>query len=324
MVYSHSLILPWNLSAEDERRFRRILSITLAITLVLSIVTPLLPVMKKPATQAVELPPRLAKLIFEKRVEPEKPAPKQPEPKPVEKPKPEPVAKKEPVPEKKTETPPKVAEQPKPEPPKVETAQLAREKAQKTGLLAMSDALADLRDQSSVDKLRGTTRLTDRGSQAIKTERSLITSKAGTASGGINTAGLSRDTGSTQLAARTATQIQSPVLPVSATRNGSGTSGARNGGRSDEEIQVVFDQNKGAIYGLYNRELRKNPSLQGKLVLRLTIAPSGQVTQVEILSSELGLPELESKLVQRVKMFNFGAKAVEAVTVVYPIQFLPA
>ncbi len=324
MVYSHSLILPWSSTADEESRFRKILTFTLAVTLAFGIATPLLPVLKKPVAQQMELPPRVARLIFEKRVEPRKPDPKKSEPVPVEKPKPEPIAKKEAVPEKKSEISPKVVKQPKPEQPKVDTTQLARDKARQSGLLAMSDALADLRDQTSINELRGSARLTNSGSEAAKTERFLISSKAGSSSKGINTAGLSRDTGSTQLASRTATEIQRPVDPVATVRSGGRQGKARNGGRSDEEIQIVFDQNKGAIYSLYNRELRKDPTLQGKLVLRLTIAPSGQVTHVEIVSSELGLPALESKLVQRVKMFNFGAKPVEAVTVTYPIQFLPA
>ncbi|HHJ15519.1 MAG TPA: energy transducer TonB, partial [Gammaproteobacteria bacterium] len=94
--------------------------------------------------------------------------------------------------------------------------------------------------------------------------------------------------------------------------------------RSIEEIQIVFDRNKSAIYSLYNRALRKNPSLQGKLVIRLNISPSGKITSIDLVSSELGDPALERKLVQRIKMFNFGAKQVDAVTITYPIDFLPA
>jgi TonB family protein len=319
MVYSHSLILPWSISDEEERRFRKVLTITLALTLALGIVIPLLPVLRQPVVQEVELPPRLAKLIFEKRVEPKKP-----EPRPVEKPKPEPVAKQQPKPEKKTKTPPRIVKRPEPKQPTVDTTQRAREKARKSGLLAMSDALADLRDQSSVNRLRGTTRLTNSGATATKTKRSLITTKAGTASAGIDTAGLSRDAGSTSLAARTTTEVKSSIAAGAGKKARAKGGSARSGGRSDEEIQVVFDQNKGAIYSLYNRELRKDPTLQGKLVLRLTIAPSGKVTHIEVLSSDLGMPALESKLIQRVKMFNFGAKPVDAVTVTYPIQFLPA
>ncbi|HHH45252.1 MAG TPA: energy transducer TonB, partial [Gammaproteobacteria bacterium] len=73
-----------------------------------------------------------------------------------------------------------------------------------------------------------------------------------------------------------------------------------------------------------NRALRKDPTLQGKLVIRLTIAPSGKVTSISMVSSELGDPQLERKLVQRIKLFNFGAKAVDSVTITYPIEFLPA
>ena len=86
----------------------------------------------------------------------------------------------------------------------------------------------------------------------------------------------------------------------------------------------MFDKNKGAIFALYNRALRKDPSLEGKLVLRLTISPNGQVTMCEVVSSELGDPELERKLVQRVKLFRFESRDVEAITTTKPIDFFPA
>ena len=81
---------------------------------------------------------------------------------------------------------------------------------------------------------------------------------------------MSRDTGSTSLAARTATQVQSSIAKPSAAGK---RKNSKTASRSIEEIQVVFDRNKSAIYSLYNRALRKDPTLQGKLVLSLTIAP---------------------------------------------------
>jgi TonB family protein len=263
----------------------------------------------------VALPPRVAKLIFEKRTEPKpKPVPKiieKPEPKPVEKKKPEP----------KKQTPPKVAKKPEPPKPPVDAIEQARKKASSAGLLALQDSLADLRDQS-VDQLRGANRLSNSGSQASQTERSMLTSKVGNASSGINTAGLSRDAGSTTLATRTATEVKSAITKVQ--RATGGKRDDRNSSRSIEEIQIVFDRNKSSIYSLYNRALRKNPTLQGKLVLSLTIAPSGKVTAINMVSSDLSDATLENKLIQRIKMFDFGAKAVEAVTITYPIDFLPA
>ncbi len=56
----------------------------------------------------------------------------------------------------------------------------------------------------------------------------------------------------------------------------------------------------------------------------MTIAASGQVTFCEVISSELGDPDLEAKLVARVKMFRFEARDVEAITTTKPIDFFPA
>jgi len=316
MVYSHSLSLPWSISAEDERRFRKILILSMVLTLVLGIVMPLLPVFKKPVQQQTELPPRVARLIFEKHSEPPPP----PKPKPVEKkPEPKPEAKQEPkpLPEK---TPPKVAEKPQPKKPPVDALEQARKKASSAGLLALQDSLADLRDQN-VDELKGGRRLSNSGSQAKQTERALITSRVGSGTAGINTSAMSRDAGSTHLAARTATEVKSSIVKTSLTKKAKSQRGAS---RSQEDIQIVFDRNKGAIFNIYNRALRQDPSLEGKVVFRLTIAPSGQVTAISIETSELANPALESKLLARIKMINFGAKPVDTVSLTYPIDFLPS
>ncbi|MFY9511201.1 MAG: AgmX/PglI C-terminal domain-containing protein, partial [Rubrivivax sp.] len=94
--------------------------------------------------------------------------------------------------------------------------------------------------------------------------------------------------------------------------------------RSIEEIKLVFERNKGAIYALYNRALRDDPSLQGKVVLKLSIAPSGAVTDCRIESSELKAAELEAKLLARIRQFDFGAKDVDVMVVTWPVDFLPS
>ena len=100
--------------------------------------------------------------------------------------------------------------------------------------------------------------------------------------------------------------------------------GSGKASRSEEEIALVFDRNKGAIYALYTRALRDKPELQGKLVLELTIAADGSVSRCEVVSSELNDAELERKLVARVKLFRFDAKDVGTITVTKPIDFFPA
>ncbi len=95
--------------------------------------------------------------------------------------------------------------------------------------------------------------------------------------------------------------------------------------RTDEEIQIVFDRHKASFYRLYNRELRNNPALKGQMVLRLTIEPDGSVSMCALQSTDMDAPNLADQVVKRVRTINFGAKeGVQAVTIVYPIDFLPA
>ncbi|HEX5109562.1 MAG TPA: AgmX/PglI C-terminal domain-containing protein, partial [Vicinamibacterales bacterium] len=83
--------------------------------------------------------------------------------------------------------------------------------------------------------------------------------------------------------------------------------GGMGASRTDEEIQIVFDRYKASFYRLYNRELRNNPTLQGQMVLRLTIEPDGSVSMCELKSTNMEAPDLASQVVDRVKTINFGA-----------------
>jgi hypothetical protein len=94
-------------------------------------------------------------------------------------------------------------------------------------------------------------------------------------------------------------------------------------GRTDEEIQIVFDRYKAALYRLYNRELRKDPTLRGQMILQLTIEPDGSVSFCELQSSDMKAPMLADQVVNRILRFDFGAKEVPPVTIFYPIDFLP-
>jgi TonB family protein len=298
--YYREFDLAWSFPDEDAQRFRKILLTVLLIFLLLGILIPLLPTPQREESTAEDVPPRLAKLMLEK-----KPPPPPPPPPKKEELKPE---------AKKTE--------PKPEPKPVDRQQEARKKAQMA--LMPLDQLADLRDNRMVDIAMANRPLTDAARAGDVTTRSLVTSKVGQGSGGINTATLSRGFGGGGggLAGRSTTQVTGNLgnADGKAVRSGSGSKASR----SREEIELVFDRNKGAIYALYNRALRDNPALQGKVVLELTIAPWGEVTACRVLSSDLNDPDLERKLIARVKLFRFEERDVEAVTTTKPIDFFPA
>jgi hypothetical protein len=95
--------------------------------------------------------------------------------------------------------------------------------------------------------------------------------------------------------------------------------------RTDEEIQIVFDRYKATLYRIYNKELRKDPTLRGKILLKITIEPGGEVSLCKVESTDLASPELVAQIVGRVEKFNFGPKdGVPKTTILYPIDFLPA
>jgi TonB family protein len=130
--------------------------------------------------------------------------------------------------------------------------------------------------------------------------------------------------GSTGLKGYATAQVSATTTEASAAPEAQRSGKSAKAARTREEIELVFDKNKSAIYSLYSRALRENPALQGKVVLEVTIAPTGEVTECRVISSELGDPELERKLVARVKMFKFEDRDVAVMTTTKPIDFFPA
>lgn len=301
-AYYHSTELPWSPALEEEKRFRLITGVTLAVFLAICIVVAWLDVPKPDRVEAERLPPRLAKLVIKEKPQPPPPPPKLEEP--------------QPEPEKKLDEtkPPVKKEAAAPD------VQAAREKAAKTGLLAMQNELAALR-QNSLSGVLGGKPLTQAGDQNGG-RRSIITSAATGGSGGISVSSLAREPGQAQLAAREITVVESQALQDEQKANPKRD--GRKPGRSAEQIQLVLDQNKGAIYALYHRALRANPALQGKVVLEITITPAGDVSECKVVSSELKDDDLVRKLVARIKLFQFGAKNVDSIVFTWPVDFLPS
>jgi len=298
--------LPWTPSPEEERRFRRVLGAALGLFIGFGIVIPLLPDKPRTAAMAPAMPERIVEFILE-----------QPKPKPLEVVQPKPVE--VPQVEARVERPvpvPVVKSEPKPDP---------RKKAAASGLLAMQDQLAELRDldvKSNVDARS----LNAGAGERTRVDRSILTAKVGAGSGGIAVGQVSKGFGggSTGLKGNATARVSAATTESGAAAAAQRSGKSAKAARTREEIELVFDKNKSAIYSLYSRALRENPALQGKVVLEVTIAPSGEVTECHVISSELGDPELERKLVARVKMFRFDDRDVATMTTTKPIEFFPA
>lgn len=327
----HSYILPWTSIPEENQRLKRNVLVGVVFALIFGIAMPFMPVQKVDKTKVEELPPRLAQLVIEKQ-KPKPPPPPPPEKKkeikkeqPKKKEEKKEETKKEkpkPKPKPKPEPKPKPKPKPKPEKTQAELIAEARKKAANTGLLALADELSDLREKPA-PSLNKTTKLSKGAAQAKTFKRNIITSNVGATSGGIDTANLSTGVSRSSLQGRQTTQVESPVEKVAKQAKIESSRTNKRPSRTFEEVSLVFDKNKGGIYTVYNRALRKDPTLEGKVVFEITIDPAGSVVEVKIVSSELNSPELEKKLLQRIKFFNFGAKDVETLIVTYPIDFLP-
>lgn len=211
-----------------------------------------------------------------------------------------------PVEEKKPE------EKPKPQLTPEQKLERARQKAQKQ-LATLSDELSELRD-ADLPKVSGPLA----ANVITSGNNPSFSAAAAKGSGGIGELGVvERGGSSTGLGSRRSTGVKSNI-------GGGGEGlGKITRSRTIEEINLIFDRNKGALYTMYMRELRQRPDMVGTLTLRLVIAPNGSVTSCSVITSELNNPEFENKVVARVKLMDFGAKDVPVFKIDYPVQFFP-
>jgi len=330
-IAQRAQVMAWTRGGEDDRRFRRSLATSLLVCLLFGLLLPFIDLPLPERADVIEVPERLASLIRERQVKAVLPPPSKPE-----EIKPE-LKEPEPVPElKPTDEPPPPADLPSlaevpSRPPAPATDQPSPEPQKQTkGILAFREKLSNLAEGRPSTRLGSNARISGAGEAAVgRTERSMVTRQGPGSSGGINLAALSRDVGGGggggggQLAGVQVTRASSSIGDITgADRPLSGGPGMS---RTDEEIQIVFDRHKAALYRLYNRELRKDPTLRGQIVLRLTIEPDGRVSLCQLQASDMNAPELSAQIVDRVRTFDFGAKDdIPAITILYPIDFLPA
>lgn len=310
-------VLPWNMTDDSDGRYRRFLAIAAGVLLVVSSVLLFVNLPPVERAEAEKIPPRLVKLALERRELP-KPVPvKTEEVRQVE----------QKVDESKTSTESREAQAParaggggKPTSQQVADA---RARAATTGLVAMRDQLVALRALSSrsVEAVSVDQASVGLAGSSPGTDRDLIGNVATAGSGGVAGRGVAYGGGGSLEGHRTTT-----------VRGGSGggtlaaiNKEAKSGKRGSEDIKLGFDANKSALYAIYRRALRENPALEGRVVLKLSIDASGQVLSCSVASSALKDPALEEKLVARVLLINFGARAgVETWNGTYHIDFVPS
>ncbi len=300
-------VMPWSRGGADDERFRQSLAVSLLVSLLLGLLLPLIDLPLPERWEVTEVPERLTRLIREER-------PLPPPPPVREETRPEEV---EPEPEES----PVVADEPKPQ-------QTPKQSVGSKGILAFREKFSGLAASTASARLGSQARITGSDAAASgRPTRNMVATLASGSSGGINLASLSRDVGG----GGGGQQIEGVQITraTSSIGGGSGSDRPLSGGpalsRTDEEIQIVFDRHKAALYRIYNRELRRDPTLQGQMTLRIRIEPDGSVSLCVLQATDMKAPQLSAQVVERVKTFDFGAKdGISVVTILYPIDFLPA
>ena len=93
--------------------------------------------------------------------------------------------------------------------------------------------------------------------------------------------------------------------------------GGDAGTRSPESILRVIRQHIGGFRYSYAKFLRDNPNLGGKITLKFTIAPSGDIIAIQIVSSNTGEPSLDDDIKDKAKRMKFDQIERGNVTVTY-------
>lgn len=79
-----------------------------------------------------------------------------------------------------------------------------------------------------------------------------------------------------------------------------------------------------SLQSCYEKELKRNPNLKGKLVVRFTIMPSGRTGDIDLEENTLGNDAVGACIRSYIRSWVFPFKPDDAVPVVYPFVFSPA
>ena len=96
------------------------------------------------------------------------------------------------------------------------------------------------------------------------------------------------------------------------------------GALSAEVIQSYIRRHAAAIHACYEKELRRNPTLRGRITVEWTIESTGLVSNAKVKSSTLENQAVETCVVDRIKRIRFPASDEAGSAIVrMPFDFTP-
>lgn len=304
--------------SEQDKKFTTILVILFTLYFVIAVIVPFLEQVEIPRAVKEQVPVQLARIILkEKQLPlPEKPKEKIVKDKPIEE-KPEKIKKE------------KVKDEPI-KPPVVLSIEkrrnLAKQKAQTSGLAAMKDELFAMREAFDVVPATKTT-LNNEKSTETKIKRKLLAGDVNKQSATLSAVQTSQVVNSDELSTRNTQHIrlsEEEVLASTDVLVEESLAASNAGQRSEMSLRRTLEAHKSRLYARYNRVLRKDPFLQGKVLFEIEIQPNGKVSKVDIKSSELNNAKLERQLLVILRSITFPAEDVSVMVTIWAIDFLPS
>ena len=310
--------LPWDNNDKSERNYWLILISLLLLTLIFSWFVATTILNDKAPRSKAEIPERFVKLVMEQKRKLVTPPPP---PQIVE----EKIEEK--VEEKIEEKKPEIKQPDKPKQKEIVAVkpdgnrEKAREKAKQN--LAVFDVFADLRDSSTSKKVANSDNLSADVGEAKTISRDMIVNNAKQSSGGVQISKASTNVGGAGLEGGGSRQVSSNLAAEKVNQTRSATGGGQ-AERPPENIELFMDRHKASFFTLYNRALRKDPSMQGEVIFRIVILADGRVSEASIISSELNNPKLERKLLTQIRAIRFTTMKVATWKDNYRISFIPS
>ncbi len=104
---------------------------------------------------------------------------------------------------------------------------------------------------------------------------------------------------------------------------GGGGCGGTCKGTASAALQSALRGRAGQSRGCYERGLRQNALLQGKITVAIRIGPTGQVCSASIASNSVGDPGVASCVVGMFRSGTFPAPQGGCVDAAVPMNFIP-
>ncbi|MCA9755323.1 MAG: TonB family protein [Candidatus Eisenbacteria bacterium] len=339
-----------SLFAVPDPKFRRALLISSGLGIAVLAVALIAPIRVAAPPRVEEVPERLAKLILEKR----KPVPPVLGPAPVEIPElaaiPEPkVPEVAPTPEPKAEPKVEPTPVPKVEPKTTAPPRRAREDnklAEERGTAGRAKATTEV-----AQALKSTTKSVESTLNALQSDLASIAPTTGGSNvperkGGRGRPGRGRSAGDVTgaVAAREdvgaggggGQVVTGDLIDIESVDSGgsgdlaSADPGSSVGGgavagsfRSNASLLAVVRKYAAGIQFCYDNQLKREPGLEGKMVIVLTVLPSGGVAEASIAQDSLGSAALRECVLAQVREWKFPAIPEGTVTFRTPFVFTP-